>query len=108
MPRLDRITMFPHQYSSMPRPPTYTYTNPPRLYHRQPPTPGGSPGTSSGQLVETTPPIKGDYEEPHAPLNHGGQSPGYPHDIHDVSDMGGGMGFGSLLSFPTVRLDRKS
>lgn len=111
-PWLDRITMFPDQYSSMPylsRAPAFTYTDPPRLFHRQPPSPpGGSPGTSSGQLADP-PPMKRDYDEAreYALLHPGNQPAGYPHSIHGVSEMGAGMGYvpNSLdLSFPSVRV----
>lgn len=113
MPWLSRITMFPDQYSSTPyfsRPPAFTYTDAPRLFHRQPPSPpGGSPGTSSGQLSDSPPPMKSDYDEAseYALLHPNDQSPGYPHVIHSVSEMGGGMGYvpSSLnLSFPSVRV----
>jgi hypothetical protein len=107
----NRITMFPDQYSSMPylsRAPAFTCTDPPRLFHRQPPSPpGGSPGTSSGQLADSTPPMKRDYDgaREYALLHPGDQSAGYPHSIHGVSEMGGGMDYNSLnLSFPSVRV----
>lgn len=108
---LNSITMFPDQYSSMPyfsRPPVFTYTNPPRSFHRQPPSPpGGSPGTSSGQLADSPPPVKSDYDDAreYSLLHPSDQSAGYPHAMHGVSEMGGGMGYapGSLdLSFPSV------
>lgn len=107
----SNITMFPDQYSSMPyfsRPPVFTYTNPPRSFHRQPPSPpGGSPGTSSGQLADSPLPVKSDYDDAreYSLLHPSDQSAGYPHAMHGVSEMGGGMGYapGSLdLSFPSV------
>lgn len=92
------------------RPPVFTYTNPPRLFHRQPPSPpGGSPGTSSGELAASPPPMKRDYDEAseYALLHPEGQSSGYSHSMHDISGMGSDMGFvhNSLnLSFPTDML----
>jgi len=111
---LDRPTMFPDQYSSMPyfsRLPAVSYTDPPRLFHRQPPSPpGSSPGTSSGQLSDSPPPMKSDYDEAseYALLHPEGQPHGYSHAIHGVSGMGGGgMGYTSTplnLSLPSVRV----